>query len=82
MILTGHSFIEDNSSSLVTSDVFLQDVSHGNASGFISYNDRSENSDYRYRERWLYGFYRHKTWKQLIPILHKLHVDRDKVESL
>ena len=25
---------------------------------------------------------RHKPWKQLVPILHKLQVDRDKVESL
>ena len=41
-----------------------------------------KNSNYRYRERGLYGFYRHKPRKQFVPILHKLHVDRDKVESL
>ena len=41
-----------------------------------------KNSNYHYRERGLYGFCRHKPWKQLVPILHKLQVDRDKVESL
>ena len=41
-----------------------------------------KNSNYRYRERGLSGFYRHKPWKQLVPILHKLQVDRDKVERL
>ena len=38
-----------------------------------------KNSNYRYRERGLYGCNRHKPWKQLVPILHKLQVDRDKV---
>ena len=42
----------------------------------------SENSMYCYRERGLSRFYWHKTWKKLVPILHKLQMDRDKVESL
>ena len=46
-----------------------------------SVKKRWKNSNYRHRERGLNGFYRHKPWKQLVPILYKLQVDRDKGEA-
>ena len=49
MILTGYSFFQTNSSTPVTTFVYLSDVSRGYSSGFISYK-RWKKSNYRYRE--------------------------------